>query len=251
MAHPSWGSGWPNCQYNNIDRSFYVDIPKWGRVSFPGGVRKEIRELVRRLVLETHNRGYRFGTRANPSYGCWGFACRAIRGSTSPSNHSWGLAVDINAPTNPMGPVLITDMPGWMPDLWNAYGFRWGGDYRTRPDAMHYEFMGSIADASRHTAIAIKNQLGEIRKPKPPPDPEPEKPIRRRTMFLVRGQNSNEWWLTDLMTKRHMRTEEEANFNMWMLGTQGIQVSREENNQPHVWPQGWVDNIARSDLKAV
>ena len=187
MAHVSWGPGWPNCQYGKIERRFYVDT-KWGRVSFPGGVRTEITELLSRLVKETANRGYRFGVVGNPSYGCWGFDCRAIRGSNQPSNHSWGLAVDINAPVNPMGPTLITDMPDWMPDLWNAYRFRWGGDYISRPDAMHYEFVGSVAEAAHFTELARKNRLGEIRTA-PPKPPTPVEEFLEDDMTIVRFGN--------------------------------------------------------------
>lgn len=162
MAHSSWGAGWPSCQYGKINRTFSVRT-RWGVTRFPGGIRVEIQELVERLVKETANRGYRFGVVGDPSYGCWGFACRAIAGTSKPSNHSWGLAVDINAPSNPRGTKLKTNMPSWMPDLWNAYGFRWGGDYVENPDAMHYEFMGSIADAVRMTQLARARRLGEIR----------------------------------------------------------------------------------------
>ena len=126
---------------------------------FPGGVRAELAELVELLVTETKARGYQFGTPADPSYGCWGYSCRAISGTSSPSNHSWGLAVDINAPANPYTSPLVTDMPNWMPELWNAYGFRWGGDYSGDQDAMHYEYMGSVADAAEHTARA-RTELG-------------------------------------------------------------------------------------------
>lgn len=160
MAHSSWGPGWPNCQTSRINTNFYVDT-KWGRVTFPGGVRNELCELVARLVKECSNRGYRFGVSGNPSYGCWGFSCRSISGTRTPSNHSWGLAVDINAPRNPYTTPLKTDMPSWMPDLWNAYGFRWGGDYRGRQDAMHYEFMGSVQDCISKTALARSKRLGE------------------------------------------------------------------------------------------
>ena len=139
---------------------------------FPSGVRTEVAELISRLVQETKNRGYRFGTDADPSYGCWGYNCRCISGSSSPSNHSWGLAVDINAPTNPHSDSLVTDMPSWMPDLWTAYGFRWGGTYSSRPDAMHYEFMGSPSDAQRYTELARSNGLGDGGPaPTPPPTP--------------------------------------------------------------------------------
>ena len=47
---------------------------------------------------------------------------------------------------------LITDMPDWMVALWKSKKFRWGGDYRNRKDAMHYEFMGTPDDARQLTA---------------------------------------------------------------------------------------------------
>ena len=155
MAHSSWGSGYPNCQGSKINSSFSVSGTR-----FPGGIRHELVDLVTMLVQETKNRGYRFGTASDPSYGCWGYSCRAITGSSTPSNHSWGLAVDINAPSNPYTSPLITDMPAWMPDLWNEYGFRWGGDYSGSQDAMHYEFMGSVQDAANETAKARMDGIG-------------------------------------------------------------------------------------------
>lgn len=146
-ADRGWGSGYPYCQGDKIVR-LYVD-----GVDYPGGIRREIRELVTLLLKATKRRGYK------PKAGwCWGYACRAIRGSTAPSNHSWGLAVDINAPKNPMGGG--TDMPDWMPRLWEEYGFRWGGTF-SRPDAMHYEFMGTPRDAAGYTKKA-REELVEM-----------------------------------------------------------------------------------------
>ena len=167
MAHSSWGPGWPNCQPSKIDSSFSVDGTK-----FPGGMRYELVDLTTMLVRETKARGYRFGTSSDPSYGCWGYSCRAISGSNNPSNHSWGLAVDINAPSNPYTSPLVTDMPGWMPDLWNAYGFRWGGDYSGSKDAMHYEFMESVSAAASYTEKARAAGLGGGSAPTPTPEPE-------------------------------------------------------------------------------
>jgi hypothetical protein len=128
------------------------------------------------LVQETKNRGYRFGNASDPSYGCWGYSCRAIAGSSNASNHSWGLAVDINAPTNPYTTPLKTDMPRWMPQLWESYGFRWGGNYSGRKDAMHYEFMGSVSEAATQTAKARANGLGGDKPTPPVPPTEPDKP---------------------------------------------------------------------------
>lgn len=158
-----WGPGWPNCQRSNI-----VTIKRSDGLRLP--VHRGIAELVAYLIDETERRGYD----VVPGW-TWGFACRAIRGSQSPSNHSWGLAVDINAPKNPMGSRLITDMPGWMPELWKAHMFRWGGEYRSRPDAMHYEFMGTPADARRITE--------DIRRRKNPGSGGIELPIKQTTPF--------------------------------------------------------------------
>lgn len=156
-----WGSGWPDCQPDTI-------VPlQVGKVSFLHGIRAEIHDLVVMLLEEVQGRGYELR-----SPGCYGYDCRAIKkpggGFTDdPSNHSWGLAIDINAPANPntKGP-LVTDMPEWMPDLFNEYGFRWGGDYRTyggsSVDAMHMEFYGTEADGRAMTEEAQEKGLGTV-----------------------------------------------------------------------------------------
>ena len=118
-------------------------------------VHTRIARLAQLLVDATEARGYML----RPGE-CWGFACRPIAGTRVPSNHSWGLAVDINSPANPYTHPRVTDMPPWMPLLWNRYGFAWGGNYdndgRTgKADSMHYEFMGTPADADAMTALAL------------------------------------------------------------------------------------------------
>ena len=62
------------------------------------------------------------------------------------SNHSWGLAIDINAPENPFGGVSHA-IPEEMGNFWESWGFRWGGHYETSQDWMHFEFMGTPEDA--------------------------------------------------------------------------------------------------------
>lgn len=130
-----WGPGWPHCQTGELRT-----VPAGPGVRL--SVRRELAPLVQRLCAETVERGY-----ALREGQCWGFACRPIRGSQVPSNHSWGLAVDLNSLANPMGPRLVTDMPRWLPALWKEHGFRWGGDYTRRKDAMHFEFMGTRDEA--------------------------------------------------------------------------------------------------------
>lgn len=149
-------------------------------VTFPGGVRDEIRELVSLLLQVSERRGY---INLEPGW-CWGGACRPIKrpdGSltTTPSNHSWGLALDINAPENPFGGATHTiDQP--MAALWNAYGFRWGGDYPTSKDWMHFEFMGVPEDAKDLTEKARAGLAKEVEQL----TPEQEKAIERMATFL-------------------------------------------------------------------
>jgi hypothetical protein len=70
--------------------------------------------------------------------GC--YAPRRIQPSGTLSLHAWGLAVDLNAASNPLGGESNQD-----PRLVRAlerHGFYWGGDFPTVPDPMHFEFRG-------------------------------------------------------------------------------------------------------------
>ena len=130
------------------------------RGGLPGSVREEIHELVSLLLQVSERRGF---IDLQPGW-CWGGGCRAIKRSDgtltdTPSNHSWGLALDINAPENVFGGATHT-IPVEMARLWNTYGFRWGGDYPDTKDWMHFEFMGTPADAREMTEKA-REQLAE------------------------------------------------------------------------------------------
>jgi LAGLIDADG-like domain len=83
------------------------------------------------------------------------------------TGNSWALAIDINSLANPYQFPRRTDMPTWMPLLWNRYGFAWGGNYNNdgsngKADSMHYEFMGTPADADAMTALASSELTGEF-----------------------------------------------------------------------------------------
>lgn len=81
------------------------------------------------------------------------YNCRKITGGTGYSLHAYGIAADLNWNTNPYGRKLVTDMPSAMVRDIKAIRtrngkqvFRWGGDYSTNKDAMHYEVVCSPAD---------------------------------------------------------------------------------------------------------
>lgn len=67
--------------------------------------------------------------------GC--FNIRNKRGLGSPSLHSWGIAVDINAAWNQLG-----KKPSFTKKFVQCFtnnGFEWGGDWQARPDGMHFQ----------------------------------------------------------------------------------------------------------------
>lgn len=152
-----WGPGWPNCQPDQVE-----PFESFG-VGFPAGVRHELAPLLSLLLGHANKRGFQL---MEP--GCWGYACRPIKRSDGtltdvPSNHSWGLAIDVNAPRNVFGAPrssseIATKYP-WLPKLMADYGFRWGGNYTGTKDWMHFEFMGTPRAARRATRRAKANFL--------------------------------------------------------------------------------------------
>jgi hypothetical protein len=128
-------------------------------VSFVGGVHKRIADLLQMLLEECAARGYVFH-----SGQCWGFAGRFTKrpdGSQTktPSNHSWGLAVDVNSLINPYGGTHH-NFPQWMLDLMHEYGFRWLGPAIN--DQEHFDFCGTPIDADNMTAKAEQEGLGNM-----------------------------------------------------------------------------------------
>jgi hypothetical protein len=110
------------------------------RVPLLGAVtchRRMIRELGSAMA-ELRRRGLGRLVNAAEYAGC--YAPRRIQPSGTLSLHAWGLAVDLNAASNPAGgesnqdPRLVRAM--------ERHGFSWGGDFPTVPDPMHFEFRG-------------------------------------------------------------------------------------------------------------
>jgi D-alanyl-D-alanine carboxypeptidase len=210
-----WGAGWPDCDrsgWRSLEvmslRGRQIKVPchrlKEGQgkfsfeedVEFPGSVREEIHQLVSLLLQVSERRAY---VNLQPGW-CWGGGCRAIKRpdgtfTDTPSNHSWGLALDINAPENVFGGATHT-IPEAMARLWNTYGFRWGGDYPDSKDWMHFEFMGTPDDAlalTEKARLELAEEVAEL-------TPEQEEAIARMATFLdtlteklgVRGEAERE-----------------------------------------------------------
>ena len=131
-----------------------------GDVSYGFRVHKRVADIFTAFINELVERGYSLNN--DRQRDDWGYACRRIKNSNSWSNHAWGLAVDINALDNPQQSPLKTDMPSWVRQpgpLMRKYGLRWGGTFSGTPDPMHFEFMGTPADADRITAKLREKEL--------------------------------------------------------------------------------------------
>lgn len=91
----------------------------------------------------------------------WGWAWRPIRGTTDTLSNHAGYAMDLNATRHPMGvPTHQTFTATQRARIhtrlaWMRKVVRWGGDYRTRPDAMHFEIVGSPA-AVKAVALMLR-----------------------------------------------------------------------------------------------
>jgi hypothetical protein len=72
----------------------------------------------------------------------WGYAFRMVRGSTDRlSCHSSGTAIDLNATKHPLGKydTFPAEKVPMIRALAKKYGLKWGGDFKSRPDDMHFE----------------------------------------------------------------------------------------------------------------
>lgn len=163
-----WGKGWPT------DRSADMARVTANRSGTRVNVHKRIARLVDLLLDETERRGYLLDKSQTGGYNN-----RQIDSKGKPSNHSWGLAVDLNWRRNPerFDGVVKTDFPDWLVPLWGRYGFAWGGNYRGKhKDPMHLEFMGSPEDADDKTSAAVR----ELPPGAAPHQPTPERYVVKR-----------------------------------------------------------------------
>jgi hypothetical protein len=118
--------------------------------------------------------GYNFRCTSNTRKDCVGLT------SASLSNHSWGLAIDINvganpevryrpttdSPTTACSVPMATNMPQWVVQTAEKWGLLWGGygwsggcitpatvKSNVIRDPMHFEFRGSVEDAVKIAAV--------------------------------------------------------------------------------------------------
>ena len=91
---------------------------------------------------------------------------RGKRGSSGLSLHSWGIAIDINPGQNPYQPgkydEVQTDIPREIIDIFNKYGFQWGGEWPGQRDPMHFEWYGSEVNGSTLDATSGQKIIADV-----------------------------------------------------------------------------------------
>jgi len=105
-------------------------------------------------------------------YDDWGWNYRPIEGTTTPSNHASATAIDLNSLRHPMyqyNTFSIEQRYIIRNHLLPRYDgvIRWGGDYKNRPDDMHFEINASPAEVA---LVARRLRLLQPVKPKEFPD---------------------------------------------------------------------------------
>jgi len=138
-----WGPGWP------VDRSADMAWVRSARSGTEFQVHRYIAPIIKHVIDEIEAEGYLLH-RPGQVRDDWSYVNRAIRGRSAPSNHSWGLAIDIDATQFPLG--SRKRLPEWIVEKFREHGFEYGGNWRRRPDPMHFEFAGTPADARRIAA---------------------------------------------------------------------------------------------------
>lgn len=119
-----------------VRRSIVTEtLPMLGKVRCHRGVLDQVRGALDAVARE----GLAGSIDPSGFAGCW--SARFINRDPSSgalSHHSWGVALDVNAPANPYGHPPAQDAR--MVAAFERWGFAWGGRWLI-PDGMHFEFV--------------------------------------------------------------------------------------------------------------
>ncbi|MGQ9676662.1 MAG: M15 family metallopeptidase [Chloroflexota bacterium] len=107
------------------------------RMQIHRGIAQSIHEVFQEIEADHASRGYPYKLVFDGSF----VPRQMASGTGSLSNHAWGIAIDLNAKTNPMRSIRGRyDLPSWVIDAFRRHGFRWGGDWTSPFDPMHFEY---------------------------------------------------------------------------------------------------------------
>lgn len=137
-----YGPGWPGCSSSNK-----VPIDFCGKTLL---VHKAAAKAFIALGQEFERRAPKYAAKIRSRPDTGSYVCRPISGTSTPSNHSFGTAVDVVWQENGRdGDGTFLDSSIWHEArsviFWaEKHGFRWGGRY-SEPDPMHFEMVWTPA----------------------------------------------------------------------------------------------------------
>lgn len=146
----------------------------------PGDVATVLLEVASRFHREVES--LTLPVTERPGYDDWGWAYRPIRGqSTGFSNHASGCAVDLNATRHPRGikgtfsgvdrTRVRRILASTLDSVTGLEVVRWGEDFTTTIDGMHFEVVGSPMAVAR---VADRIRRKNRPRPAPPVPPAPQ-----------------------------------------------------------------------------
>ena len=131
-------AAWARKYYGKADAPNYRDrhIVEMNFLGEPMYVNKAVVPHFLRLAQIFEDKAPDYAAQITAVHDDWSYKNRDIRGGSTKSMHSFGIALDINALSNALG--TDGDMPQAVVDAWEAEGGAWGGNF-SRPDPMHFE----------------------------------------------------------------------------------------------------------------
>lgn len=106
-----------------------------------------------------------FNSQVEPVARIGGYNCRNIAGTNTWSNHAWGLAIDINPSKHPQGQrgtFSNSQVRAIRAILSEHPHIRWGGDYDSTVDEMHFEYMGKSWTGNGNSGSGKYAGLGAV-----------------------------------------------------------------------------------------
>jgi hypothetical protein len=141
-------------------------MPDLVQVTSPSGVKftvaKEAADAFTGLLADLEGQGYKIDQGQSG-----GYSNRNIANTNTPSQHSFGRAVDINWHWNERGANTDSDMPPNIGDLAAKRGLTWGGTWKGGDrDPMHFEFSpGGVKPVAASQPSASWDSLGVQARP--------------------------------------------------------------------------------------
>jgi len=148
--------------------------PALAKFKIPGtearvSLRREVAKLMVGLAADFHKNVEELNPKS-----CWGHDFRKIDETNSWSFHAPGIAIDLNASRHPRGKrgTFTASQVSSIRRLLKDYSyhgvrlFRWGGDFQSKVDEMHFEII-----VPRGIALKAIDSLGQARGA---PDPMPK-----------------------------------------------------------------------------